>query len=88
MRADTKVGRGEILAADKVAAGSAVHVVGFEEIARRDARLACRLQELGVRPGVAMEIGRKTAGGGRVVRVDGCRYAIDCATLKCVEVRL
>nr|WP_120492399.1 FeoA family protein [Corynebacterium lactis] len=47
-----------------------------------DARLCRRLAQLGLRPGMSVTVGQSTAGGGRVIRSGGTRYAIDAATLR------
>ncbi|GAB77412.1 Fe2+ transport system protein FeoA [Austwickia chelonae] len=36
-----------------------------------------RLSELGLRPGARLTVLRRTAGGGRIVSVDGSRIALD-----------
>ena len=48
--------------------------------------LALRLRELGFRPGVRVQIGRKVAGGARLVTVGTAHYAVDAATLRQLEV--
>ena len=48
--------------------------------------LALRLRELGFRPGVRVQIGRKVAGGARLVTVGTAHYAVDVATLRQLEV--
>ena len=66
--------------------------VGAEAVLTSVARvtnpaLALRLRELGLCEGAKLTIGNKTAGGGRVVTVDGCRYALDVATLASLDVQ-
>lgn len=66
--------------------------VGAEAVLTSVARvtnpaLALRLRELGLREGAKLTIGNKTAGGGRVVTVDGCRYALDVATLASLDIQ-
>lgn len=76
--------------ADRVPAGCVVNL-GQGCLAAAIARnpsMATRLGELGIRPGAELVLGPKVAGGARVVSVSGCRYAIDCATLRCIEVNL
>lgn len=74
--------------ANEVSEGHAVRVCtdGLGGIEKRQPALAVRLRELGLRPGAELVMGRKTAGGGRVVTVGSCRYAVDLATLRDVEV--
>ena len=48
--------------------------------------LALRMRELGFRPGVRVQIGRKVAGGARLVTLGTARYAVDAATLSQLEV--
>jgi len=48
--------------------------------------LALRLRELGFRPGMRVRIGRKVAGGARLVTVGTAHYAVDVATLRQLEV--
>lgn len=47
-----------------------------------DTQLCRRLAQLGLRPGMTVTAGHFTAGGGRVIRSGGSRYAIDAATLR------
>lgn len=48
--------------------------------------VARRLYELGLRPGTEVVVLHRTAGGGRVVLVDGARVALDGATLRALPV--
>jgi len=45
-----------------------------------------RLRELGVRPGAAIEVHRRTSGGGIVVGVAGSRVALDRASARAITV--
>lgn len=49
---------------------------------RTEPRLRRRMSELGLRPGMTVTVTQRTAGGGRVVRTGGSRYAIDAVTLR------
>ena len=48
--------------------------------------LALRMRELGFRPGVRVKMGRKVAGGARLVTIGSARYAVDAHTLRQLEV--
>ena len=48
--------------------------------------LALRMRELGFRPGVRVQMGRKVAGGARLVTIGSARYAVDAHTLRQLEV--
>lgn len=48
--------------------------------------LAARLLELGFRPGARIRMGRKVAGGARVVTIGSARYAVDARTLRQLDV--
>ncbi len=45
-----------------------------------------RLAELGVRVGASASMVQRTAGRGLVIRVEGCRIALDRATAASIEV--
>ncbi len=49
------------------------------------ADLARRLAELGLRPGAVVRCVQRTAGGGRIVDVDGARVALGRAVLRSVR---
>ncbi|HLZ38429.1 MAG TPA: FeoA family protein [Mycobacteriales bacterium] len=53
---------------------------------RLQGAVARRLYELGLRPGTEVVVLHRTAGGGRVVLVDGARVALDRATLLALPV--
>ncbi|MFC3851109.1 ferrous iron transport protein A [Corynebacterium hansenii] len=53
---------------------------------RTEPRLCRRLAQLGLRPGMSVTVGPKTAGGGRVIKSGTSRYAIDRATLELMDV--
>jgi|SRR5699024_8525307 len=53
---------------------------------RTEPRLCRRLAQLGLRPGISVTVGQKTAGGGRVIKAGTSRYAIDRATLELMDV--
>lgn len=53
---------------------------------RAEARLCRRMAQLGLRPGMRVTVGPKTAGGGRVIHVGTSRYAIDRDTLRQMDV--
>lgn len=53
---------------------------------RTEPRLCRRLAELGLRPGMSVVVGQRTAAGGRVLRSGGSRYAVDAATLREMDV--
>ncbi|APT90612.1 hypothetical protein CSPHI_05665 [Corynebacterium sphenisci DSM 44792] len=53
---------------------------------RTEPRLCRRLAELGLRPGMSVVVGQRTAAGGRVLRSGGSRYAVDQATLREMDV--
>lgn len=65
-----------------VAAGATVVLAA----PRTEPRLCRRLAQLGLRPGMAVTIGPRTAGGGRVIKSGTSRYAIDRATLEMMDV--
>ena len=46
-----------------------------------------RLAELGLRPGGAVRVLRRTTGGGRIVSVAGSRIALDAATAATMRLR-
>ncbi|MDK8767087.1 ferrous iron transport protein A [Corynebacterium freneyi] len=49
-------------------------------------QLCRRLAQLGLRAGMSVTVGSKTAGGGRVVKSGTSRYAIDRETLEQMDV--
>lgn len=53
---------------------------------RLSGAVARRLFELGLRPGTEVVVLHRTAGGGRVVAVDGARIALDRATSRALPV--
>lgn len=52
-----------------------------------DAALDRRLHELGLRHGAEVTVVQKTAGGGRVVRTNSTRYALDAQALRSIHVQ-
>ncbi|MFD5867134.1 ferrous iron transport protein A [Corynebacterium sp. NPDC060344] len=53
---------------------------------RTEPQLCRRLAQLGLRPGMSVTVGPKTAGGGRVIKSGTARYAIDRRTLEQMDV--
>ena len=53
---------------------------------RLDRARARRLAELGLRPGAEVVVLHRTAGGGRVVAVDGARLALGRTVLRAIPV--
>jgi ferrous iron transport protein A len=66
---------------DRVPFGTPVRVA----TAQSPADLTRRLAELGLRPGAVVRCLHRTAGGGRVVDVDGARIALGRAVLRGVS---
>lgn len=63
--------RGQVVTVDQVSLGEA---------------LARRLAELGVRRGQQVSVSHRTAGGGRVVKVEDTRIALDARTVAAIGV--
>lgn len=82
--------RKDCISADKAPIGCLASLPDccLERAAECNPALAMRLQELGIRPGVAVKLGQKVAGGGRIVTVGTARYAIDRDTLRQLDVQL
>lgn len=80
----------------RAARGAAPGTVALSDIAvgreavlaapRTEPRLCRRLAQLGLRPGMRVTVGARTAGGGRVIHSGTSRYAIDRATLRLMDV--